>query len=186
MAVSTPRGVTQRELLALLADGRLHSGERLAEALGVSRAAVWKSIDKLRELGIDVASLSRRGYALAQPVELLDVRRLRLELGAAQAAALRELELNFEVDSTNARLLAAPPPPPGARPRGPLLLPARRRGPPRPAVDRTVRRRHRPVAGLVFHGSSARASLAQSRRGGRGGARTGSRRGPRHPAQMAQ
>jgi BirA family biotin operon repressor/biotin-[acetyl-CoA-carboxylase] ligase len=113
MAVSSPRGVTQRELLALLADGRLHSGERLAAALGVSRAAVWKGIDRLREQGVDVESLSRRGYALTRSVELLDVRRLRLELGASQAAALRELELNFEVDSTNNRLLTAPPPPPG-------------------------------------------------------------------------
>jgi BirA family biotin operon repressor/biotin-[acetyl-CoA-carboxylase] ligase len=113
MAVSTPRGVTQRELLALLADGSLHSGERLAAELGVSRAAVWKGIERLRDLGIDVQAQSRRGYALARPVELLDARLLRNELNAAGVAALRQLELQFEVDSTNTLLLAAAPPPPG-------------------------------------------------------------------------
>ncbi len=98
-------------LLELLADGRLHSGEGLATALGVSRAAVWKAMARLRSQGIGVEALARRGYRLPEPVELLDSSRMRAHIGPAQAAALRSLELLYEVDSTNSRLLAAPPPP---------------------------------------------------------------------------
>ena len=39
-------------LLALLADGALHSGADLAAALGVSRAAVWKLVGELRRYGV--------------------------------------------------------------------------------------------------------------------------------------
>ena len=68
---------TAERLVRLLADGALHSGERLADDLGVTRAAVWKSVAELRERGIDVASHDRRGYQLPRPVELLDVAALR-------------------------------------------------------------------------------------------------------------
>ena len=40
------------------------SGETLAEELGVSRAAVWKQIERLREAGFNVASRPRLGYRL--------------------------------------------------------------------------------------------------------------------------
>ena len=36
-------------LLALLADGAVHSGQALGDAVGVSRAAVWKQLQKLQE-----------------------------------------------------------------------------------------------------------------------------------------
>jgi BirA family biotin operon repressor/biotin-[acetyl-CoA-carboxylase] ligase len=47
-------------------------------------------------------------------VELLDVRRIGDELAAERKGQLRWLELLFEVDSTNSRLLAAAPPPAGS------------------------------------------------------------------------
>ena len=59
-------------LLALLADGDLHGGPALAARLGVSRSAVWKLVAELRESGVDVESLPRRGYRLARRCELLD------------------------------------------------------------------------------------------------------------------
>ncbi|MGA2707496.1 MAG: biotin--[acetyl-CoA-carboxylase] ligase [Steroidobacteraceae bacterium] len=114
MAVSLPHGVVQPPLLVLLADGRLHSGEGLAEELGVSRAAVWKGVERLRAQGIVVQAEARRGYRLFQPVELLDAGRMRAELGRDVADALHALEIVFDVDSTNSRLLAAAPPPYGA------------------------------------------------------------------------
>jgi BirA family biotin operon repressor/biotin-[acetyl-CoA-carboxylase] ligase len=40
------------------------SGEEMAEKLGVSRAAVWKSIDRLRKMGFDVSASTNRGYRL--------------------------------------------------------------------------------------------------------------------------
>jgi BirA family biotin operon repressor/biotin-[acetyl-CoA-carboxylase] ligase len=114
MAVSTAIGLDVPSLLELLADGRLHSGEELARALGVSRAAVWKAAERLRLRGIDVAALPRRGYQLPQPVELLDSARIRAALRSTSASCLARLAVTFEVDSTNTRLLASPAPAPGS------------------------------------------------------------------------
>lgn len=103
-------------LLVQLADGALHSGAELADGLGISRAAVWKLVGELRERGIPVDSLPRRGYRLPTSVELLDRRRI----ARAAAASGRELpagvELLFEINSTNTYLYEAASPPPG-RPR---------------------------------------------------------------------
>jgi BirA family biotin operon repressor/biotin-[acetyl-CoA-carboxylase] ligase len=113
MAVSVTGGIAHQALLMLLADGQLHSGEWLARELGVSRAAVWKGIERLRLRGIDIDALPRRGYALLGAVELLDETRIRREIAANRAGSLRSLDLRFDVDSTNTRLLAAVPPPYG-------------------------------------------------------------------------
>jgi BirA family biotin operon repressor/biotin-[acetyl-CoA-carboxylase] ligase len=113
MAVSIASRLDHPVLLVLLADGQLRSGEWLARELNVSRAAVWKGVQRLRALGVEVQALPRRGYRLPQPVELLDAQRIGAELGAQRMAQLRTLELKFEVDSTNTRLLAAAPPPLG-------------------------------------------------------------------------
>jgi BirA family biotin operon repressor/biotin-[acetyl-CoA-carboxylase] ligase len=99
-------------LLVLLSDGELHSGEWLAKELGQTRAAVWKGVQRLRAAGIEVNAVARRGYRLASRVELLDARRIRAELTEESHAHLHGLELLYEVDSTNTRLLAAAPPPP--------------------------------------------------------------------------
>ena len=111
MAVSLSGSLTP--LLMLLTDGRVHSGERLAQALGVSRAAVWKGIERLRLQGIDIEAVPRRGYRLPDPVELLEERAIRAAIAGGRLDHLRSLSLLFDVDSTNTRLLALGPPPLG-------------------------------------------------------------------------
>jgi BirA family biotin operon repressor/biotin-[acetyl-CoA-carboxylase] ligase len=113
MAISFAGGIAPPPLLVLLADGEVHSGEWLATQLGQTRAAVWKGVERLRAIGIEVQALARRGYRLAKPVELLDAARIRAELAAQRMAHLHSLELLFEVDSTNTRLLGSAPPPQG-------------------------------------------------------------------------
>ena len=113
MAVPIPSRLEPPALLVLLADGRLHSGEWLAKELRVSRAAVWKGVQRLRALGVDVQALPRRGYRLPDAVEMLDSRRIQAQLGPEHEAQVRAFELLFEVDSTNTRLLNNPPPPSG-------------------------------------------------------------------------
>ena len=113
MAVSIASRLDHPLLLVLLADGRLRSGEWLAKELNVSRAAVWKAVGRLRALGVEVQAQPRRGYRLSNPVELLDARRIGAELGPERMAQLRTLDLKFEVDSTNTRLLGNAPPPLG-------------------------------------------------------------------------
>jgi BirA family biotin operon repressor/biotin-[acetyl-CoA-carboxylase] ligase len=113
MAVSIASRLDHPLLLVLLADGQLRSGEWLAKELKVSRAAVWKAVERLRALGVEVQALPRRGYRLSNPVELLDARRIGAELGPERMAHLRTLDLMFDVDSTNSRLLGNAPPPLG-------------------------------------------------------------------------
>ncbi|MDE2305677.1 MAG: biotin--[acetyl-CoA-carboxylase] ligase [Gammaproteobacteria bacterium] len=113
MAVQTSGALSARALVAALADGQVHSGEALAASLGVSRAAVWKAIERLRSDGIAVAALPRRGYQLERAIELLEETRLVEPIAPARRSLLRRLTLPFETDSTNTRLLEAGPPPLG-------------------------------------------------------------------------
>ena len=62
----------QKKILTLLADGEFHSGTELADALGISRSAVWKQLNGLAELGLQHSAVSGKGYRLDNPLELLD------------------------------------------------------------------------------------------------------------------
>ena len=60
-------------ILRALADGEFCSGEALAERGGITRAAVWKQIERLRDhYGLDVQAVKGRGYRLENPLEWLD------------------------------------------------------------------------------------------------------------------
>src|SRR5262245_58246326 len=101
------------ELLRLLADGKLHSGEELAAALAVSRAAVWKRLQQLEAWGIACEALPGRGYRLAAPIDLLDEVEIRRQLPAGARERLRHLEVHESLESTSDRLLAVADLPPG-------------------------------------------------------------------------
>lgn len=98
-------------LIRLLADGRFHSGEALATALGVSRAAVWKHVREIgAQLGLRIDAVRGRGYRLAAPLELLDRDAVARGLSAATAATLAALTVVDTIGSTNAFLLGQRPP----------------------------------------------------------------------------
>lgn len=86
-----------QKLLSLLSDSKFHSGEELGEAIGVTRAAVWKKLRKLESIGVKVHSVKGRGYRLPAPLELLSDTAL-LESGL-QPKVLRKVV--FETESTN-------------------------------------------------------------------------------------
>lgn len=52
------------EILTRLLSGEAVSGQTLSEELGVTRAAVWKQIGQLRELGFDIEACGGQGYRL--------------------------------------------------------------------------------------------------------------------------
>lgn len=87
-------------ILNLLADGEFHSGSEIGEASGVSRAAVWKQIKKLEELGLQPESVKGKGYRLAYPIDLLDPAKIQPHLGEAHYL-LPKLEILQQTDSTN-------------------------------------------------------------------------------------
>jgi BirA family biotin operon repressor/biotin-[acetyl-CoA-carboxylase] ligase len=98
-------------LIRSLADGRFHSGEDLAAALGVTRAAVWKQLRRLStNTGLQVHAVRGRGYRLAQPLELLDPERLRADSAAHANGRLERLWVLPSVDSTNSYLNRQSPP----------------------------------------------------------------------------
>jgi BirA family biotin operon repressor/biotin-[acetyl-CoA-carboxylase] ligase len=100
-------------LLQRLADGEIHSGEALAAALGVTRAAVWKQTARLADYGLEIEAAAGRGYRLAAPLDLLDGARIAAALDADTTRQLGALELHLELDSTNRYLLERAAPAPG-------------------------------------------------------------------------
>jgi BirA family biotin operon repressor/biotin-[acetyl-CoA-carboxylase] ligase len=89
-----------------LADGRFHSGEDMARELGVSRSAVWKSLRTVRELGLEVHAVTRKGYRLPRPLELLDERAIRAHLSKEAVRHIASLDVHQTIESTNSLLLA--------------------------------------------------------------------------------
>ncbi|NQY03284.1 MAG: bifunctional biotin--[acetyl-CoA-carboxylase] ligase/biotin operon repressor BirA [Halieaceae bacterium] len=92
-------------LLPLLADGEFHSGEEFAQALGVSRTAVWKQLQRLTELGLELEATRGRGYRIRGGLELLDVSSVRRELTPMASQLLQQFDLHSVIDSTNAEAL---------------------------------------------------------------------------------
>lgn len=97
---------TQQVLIERLADGRFHSGTALAEAVGLSRGAIWKRIQRLAAYGLDIERVRGRGYRLAAPLDLLSSRAMQAELTATGGLSLHSLDVLPVVDSTNRWLLA--------------------------------------------------------------------------------
>ena len=90
-----------QELIALLADGQFRGGDELGNALGVSRAAVWKQVQKLQDVGLDVQSVRGKGYRLAYPLEWVESSQIKSQLHGHAEALLRELDIHRLVSSTN-------------------------------------------------------------------------------------
>ena len=95
-------------LLSLLIDNQFHSGDALGAALGVSRTAVWKQIEQLRDAGLEVYSVKGKGYRLADSVELLEGARIRDSLTLSARHCFDPIETHLSIDSTNSYLLANP------------------------------------------------------------------------------
>lgn len=93
-----------RALLLRLAAGPV-SGDALAREAGLTRAAVWKRIEALREAGVPVDARPGRGYLLAAPVDLLDAGRIAQALPADLRPGLAALEVAWSLDSTSSELL---------------------------------------------------------------------------------
>lgn len=87
------------KLIALLANGEFHSGEQLGETLGMSRAAINKHIQTLRDWGVDVFTVPGKGYSLPEPIQLLNAEQI---LGQLDGGSVTVLPV---IDSTNQYLL---------------------------------------------------------------------------------
>jgi len=100
-------------VFAALADGEFHSGEELAETLGVSRSAVWKAGKALRDLGATLHDVRNRGYKLVAVSEPLDASKIREQLARGVRDRVRSLDVAWSVSSSNTILLERAYPPNG-------------------------------------------------------------------------
>ena len=97
------------ELLDLLADGEVHSGQELANLLGISRTAVWKQFAKFESIGLDIQSKPGKGYCIVGGIELLSLKQIRAEVAAPVLEKMASIDILKIVDSTNAYLLRKSP-----------------------------------------------------------------------------
>lgn len=93
--------VSKDKILALLEEhkGTILSGNYLSTQLGISRNAIWKSINALRKDGHEITSVKNKGYVLEVGSDHLSESEIRLYLGA-NASSYHMLILD-EIPSTN-------------------------------------------------------------------------------------
>ncbi|TMM47935.1 bifunctional biotin--[acetyl-CoA-carboxylase] ligase/biotin operon repressor BirA [Colwellia ponticola] len=103
----------KEHLVKSLASGEFVSGQLLGEQLGISRAAIAKHIKALTEIGLDIYSVTGKGYKLAQSLYLLDkekITRLLVDESQKQNQQMKAsdcplIEVHSLIDSTNDYLM---------------------------------------------------------------------------------
>ena len=97
---------TKQDILAILEahQGESISGERIAKELHITRSAVWKGIQALKEEGCPITAGTNRGYLLAADSDIFSPSSVTTRLTGAAAAAGLQVEIRPEVTSTNTLL----------------------------------------------------------------------------------
>lgn len=91
------------QLLNLLADGEFHSGEVLAEQLGLSRASIFNALADVAEYGVVLQRIRGRGYRLSRPWQGLAALEVSRYLG--NNANFFDIEILTQATSSNTVLL---------------------------------------------------------------------------------
>lgn len=86
---------------ALRETGEYVSGQYLCEKLGVSRTAVWKGIQKLRQEGYVIEAVSNKGYRLVETMDVLNEDELKSRRRTRWIG--EEIHYYEVTDSTNIR-----------------------------------------------------------------------------------
>ena len=114
MNSQTSAGPLPQRVFQRLDDRSFQSGEALAADLSVTRAAVWKAVEQLRELGVTLDAQTNKGYRLGPGVSALSAERIQALLPAGVRNQLEALLVEWQLESTNTKLLEALPPAAGA------------------------------------------------------------------------
>ena len=89
--------------LLLREKGHFVSGEAVSAELGITRAAIWKSISALRAQGYEIDAVTGRGYCLKSLPDTLTEQTVRSYLGPVETVGKR-IDCFDSIDSTNAYL----------------------------------------------------------------------------------
>lgn len=79
------------------------SGQQLCEQFQVSRTAVWKVVNQLKEEGYQVEAVRNKGYRIIESPDVLTREELSVQIGDATRWAGQEIVCFTETDSTNVR-----------------------------------------------------------------------------------
>ncbi len=79
--------------------GEFISGQELCKCLGVSRTAVWKAINQLKDAGYQIEAVQNKGYRLLSVPDILSKSEIESRLQAKWVG--RPIYYYDEVDSTN-------------------------------------------------------------------------------------
>ena len=93
--------MTKMKLLELFEahKGEYLSGQIIAEDLGLSRTAIWKQINALREEGYDIESIKKKGYRLNVNSDILSHTKVNQFL--IPELSIDHIHLYKTIDSTN-------------------------------------------------------------------------------------
>lgn len=95
----------QKQILSLLADGRLHDKEELSSALD-SQTDIFSYIRHISEqLGLQISAVEDIGYQLNSPLELLNQKKITAHLNYKSLSLISSLEIYEQINSTNSYLV---------------------------------------------------------------------------------
>lgn len=90
----------KNQILKLLKESEdFLSGEKISEEFGVTRAAIWKYINALKEDGYEIESISRKGYRLLSSPDILTYEEIERNLNTTFIG--RKIYYYDTIDSTN-------------------------------------------------------------------------------------
>lgn len=97
-----PRISVKEQVLTILNEnrGNSYSGQNLADEIGVSRTAVWKAINLLREEGYSISGSTKLGYVLDEDTDVLD-KKCIMDMLSKEAKDFYNIECFKIISSTN-------------------------------------------------------------------------------------
>jgi BirA family biotin operon repressor/biotin-[acetyl-CoA-carboxylase] ligase len=96
----------EKQVIKLLADGGFHSGQAIADKIHLSRTAVWKKIQSIKEgCGLTIHAVSGKGYRIPGGLDLLEEQNLTEQLQAALGDDSGFVRVFNQIDSTNQYML---------------------------------------------------------------------------------
>ncbi|EMI4430677.1 bifunctional biotin--[acetyl-CoA-carboxylase] ligase/biotin operon repressor BirA [Providencia rettgeri] len=87
------------QLIDILADAQVHSGEQLGEQLGMTRSAINKHIKTLRSWGLNIETIAGKGYKLPYQINLLSEEAIKKQIDDVN------IIVEPVIDSTNQYML---------------------------------------------------------------------------------
>lgn len=90
-----------KDILRMLMDSKNEyvSGQYISGKLGITRAAIWKRMNKLKELGFEIDSVTKKGYKLISYPDIMN--KDLIEAGLDNDLLTKHIIVLDDVDSTN-------------------------------------------------------------------------------------